>query len=133
MAFEEIETGDLYSWDDPSDEVDLEGVLTDYGKQNTSQGVADRYEIETADGLVPFFAPSILHDKLQRASIGDVVKITFTDTEKTNSGFDLKKFKVLTSEQTDEALEEVGLDPEDFEEEDGDGFDEVTEDDIPDL
>lgn len=127
MAFEEIETGELYSWDDPSDEIDLEGVLKDYGKQSTSQGEADRYEVETADGIIPFFAPSILHDKLQRANMGDVVKITFTETEKTNSGFDLKKFKVLTSEPTDEAIEAVGLDPEDVN--DGGGFEEVKEDD----
>lgn len=133
MPFNEVKTGDLHSWDEPNeDEVAIQGVLQDYEVTDTSKGEADRYEVMTAGGAVPFFAPTILHDKLQRIGIGSLVKIYFTGVDTTNSGNDLKQFKVLEAEANDENLEEVGLDPEDFND-DSDGFDDVDGDDIPDL
>jgi len=135
MSFNEVKTGDLHSWDEPSeDEVAIQGVLQDYEVTDTSKGEADRYEVMTADGAVPFFAPTILHDKLQRIGLGSLVKIYFTGVDQTNSGNDLKQFKVLEAEMDEDNLEEVGLDPEDFkEDEDNEDFDEVSGDDIPDL
>jgi translation initiation factor IF-1 len=132
MAFDEIKTGDLYEWDDPSEEIDIEGILQDYEVTNTSKGEADRYEVQTKDGVIPFFAPTILHDKLQRINMGDVVKIAYTELDKTNAGNDLKKYKVMAAEPTADNLEEVGLEPEDLEDDD-DGFDDVSSDDVPDL
>jgi hypothetical protein len=134
MSFNEVKTGDLHSWDEPNeDEVAIQGILQDYEVTNTSKGEADRYEVKTPDGTVPFFAPTILHDKLQRIGLGSLVKIYFTDIDTTNSGNDIKQFKVLEAEVNNENLEEVGLDPEEVNGDDDDGFDDVDSDDVPDL
>jgi hypothetical protein len=111
MALSEIETGELYEWKNPSKDIDIEGVLKSYKEQTTPKGVGNVYDVRTKNGVVPFFAPQLLHEKLQDATIGDVVQITYTKLDKTNSGNDLKLFKILRGEANEDNLKMVGLDP----------------------
>lgn len=113
MALNEVETGELYKFEKPSDKVDVQGVLKSYKEQPSANGIGHVYEVRTKNGVVPFFAPTILHDKLEGdKNIGNVVQITYTELGKTNSGNDLKLFKVLKGEATEENLKLVDLEVE---------------------
>lgn len=113
MALNEVETGEIYKFEEPSEDVDVEGVLKSYKTQQTANGEGHVYEVRTKDGVVPFFAPTLLHDKLEgENNIGSVVQITYEELGKTNAGHDLKHFKVLKGEATEENLKLVGLEPE---------------------
>lgn len=107
LDLKEVETGELYKWDVLGKEIT--GILKSYKSQNTAKGTGHVYEVRTKDGIIAFFAPSILHKKLQDVAIGSVVKIKYTEKSKTNSGNELKKFDVKQGTPTEERLKALGL------------------------
>ena len=105
--YEKIEDGELQKWDKIG--IVVEGVLERYKQQTTAMGEGHVYEVNTKNGIVPFFAPSLLHKKLERIPIGKIVKITYTEKTKTGAGTDLKHFDVLHAEPTEANLKSVGV------------------------
>ena len=127
VKYETIEDGELLKWDKVG--IKLEGVLVSYRLQKTSKGDGNVYEIKTKDGIIPFFAPSLLHKKFQAVPIGNVVSVTFTKITKTGGGNDLKHFDVGHAEPTEANLKSVGVEMLKKVGEDGD--EEINPDDIP--
>ena len=121
VNYEKIEDGELQKWDKIG--IIVEGVLERYKQQTTAMGEGHVYEVNTKDGIVPFFAPSLLHKKLERIEIGKVVKITYLKKSKTAAGTDLKHFEVLHAEPTEANLKSVGVEMYKKDEGQGDGED----------
>lgn len=106
--FEEVKDGALFKWEQPGAHV--RGVLENYKSQNTAMGEGNVYNVKTKDGIVAFFAPMLLHQKLQSIAIGMVVDITYEKVTKTASGTTLKHFKVGFAKPTEALLKSIGLD-----------------------
>lgn len=107
VEFNKVEDGELLKWGQVGAKV--VGLLQSYREQKTSMGMGQVYEVMTKDGIVPFFAPSLLHKKLQNVSIGDIVSIEYTKETKTNAGTKLKHFDVGHAKATDANLKALGL------------------------
>lgn len=107
MDYEEIQTGELLKWDKPG--VEIEGVLHGYDARDTAKGEGHVYKVKNKDGVTPFFAPSLLHEKLQEIAIGRIVKITYEKETPTGSGNTVKHFTVLHCAPTDANLKEIGI------------------------
>lgn len=107
IKYNTIEDGELLKWEKEGTKV--EGVLQSYRTQKTPMGEGNVYEVKTKDAVVPFFAPSLLHKKLQSVPIGYVVSIEYTKKTKTGSGTDLKHFEVGYAEPTEANLKAVGV------------------------
>ena len=107
IKYTQVEDGELFKWDKVGKKI--EGVYKRYKLQKTSKGDGHVYEIQTKDGLIPFFAPSLLHDKLQTIPQGKIVSIEFTETSKTGGGNDLKHFIVQHAEALEINLKALGI------------------------
>lgn len=107
INFNKIKDGELLKWDKVG--VELIGVYFSYREQNTANGVGHVYEIKTSDGLVPFFAPTLLHRKLQSIAQGNIVSIKYTKEGKTVAGNSLKHFDVGWVEPNEANMKEIGL------------------------
>ena len=103
-----IKDGELLKWEKEGSEV--YGLLKSYRPQKTAMGEGNVYEVQTKDGLVPFFAPTLLHRKLQQVPVGQIVKIKYTKKTKTGAGTDLKHFEVANGPATAVSLAAAGLD-----------------------
>ena len=107
MEYTIIEDGELLKWEKPG--MVLEGILSSYKEQNTPNGIGHVYEVRTKNGMVPFFAPTLLHKKLKSIGVGKIVRIKHTEVQKTNAGNPLKIFQVGFAEPTRENLTSLGL------------------------
>jgi len=126
MALQEIVTGELIKWSDKGDDkIAVKGILKNREEKDTSNGVGYLYEVRTKEGVVPFFAPSMLEKKLKEVPVGDVVSIVQQPTTQTKVGNDLKNFSVAHGPANEENLSSVGLEATLAE------VDEVEEDEIP--
>lgn len=127
VKYETVEDGELLKWD--KEGVKLEGVLLSYRTQQGPKGEGHIYEVKTKDGISPFFAPSLLHKKLQTVAIGNVVSIHFTKITKTGGGNDLKHFDVGHAAPTEANLKAVGVEmlSKVGEEEKDDDFDKIPD------
>lgn len=105
----EVETGDLFKWDEEG--KTLSGQLHNYEEQEGPKGVGHVYEIKNKDGIIPFFAPSLLHKKLKSVEIGEIVGIQFTGERETKNGNDVKEFHVTSAANNNTNRERVGLPP----------------------
>lgn len=123
IKFNKVQDGELLKWDTPG--VKLVGVLNSYKEQKTAMGQGHVYEVRTKDGMVPFFAPSLLHKKLQGIAIGNIVEIEYTKKTKTGAGTDLKHFEVGFVNSSPENLRSIGIEM--FEKK---ADDEISADDI---
>lgn len=104
-----VEDGELFKWD--KEGAVIEGILNSYEEKMTSNGPGHIYEVETKNGVMAFFAPTLLNKKLSgKKLIGHIVKVTFTETSKTMSGNPLKHFEVLHTEATEAKLKVLGID-----------------------
>ena len=107
VDFRKIEDGDLLKWETPGTE--LVGILKSYKEQKTVMGNGHVYEVQTKDEIVPFFAPSLLHKKLQNVGIGNLVQIKYLKKTKTAAGTDLKHFDVGFTQPTEANLKALGI------------------------
>jgi len=103
-----VPDGELYKWDTAPKTV--EGVLIGKKTQrDTGKGVGHVYEVQTKDGIVTFFAPTILHQKLERLPIPVCVRVTLTEISKTKTGNTLKLFKVDHTPADESTLKIMGI------------------------
>ena len=102
-----VADGELFKWEKAG--LTIEGLLSSYTEKQTSNGIGHVYEVENKDGINAFFAPTLLHKKLQRVATGNIVKITFTEQTKTQSGNPLKHFEVLHTQATEAKLKALGI------------------------
>lgn len=107
VEFNKIEDGQLLKWENVG--VKLVGILQTYRPQKTAMGDGHVYEVKTKDGLVPFFAPTLLHRKLQNVAIGNIVSIEYVKKTKTGAGTDLKHYEVAFAAPTEANLKTLGL------------------------
>lgn len=107
IKFNTVEDGELLKWEKPGTKV--VGILKSYTPRTTNMGEGHVYEVQTKDGIVPFFAPSLLHKKLQNVSVGSVVSIEYTKKTKTGGGTDLKHFDVGWAKPTEANLKAAGV------------------------
>lgn len=107
VEFNEIKDGELLKWETPG--TKLQGILKSYKEQKTAMGMGQVYEVQTKDGVIPFFAPSLLHKKLQEVSVGMLVSIEYTNKTRTQAGTDLKHFKVGHTKPTEANLKALGI------------------------
>jgi len=107
LGLEQVKDGELQKWDTIGTKV--VGVLKSYTPRKTAMGEGHVYEVKTKDGTVPFFAPSLLHKKLQDIAVGNIVSIEYTKKTKTGGGTDLKHFEVLQGKPTPERLKALGI------------------------
>ena len=103
-----VQDGELQKWGEPGTVV--EGVLYSYSSRDTSKGKGNLYEVKTATGLVPFFAPSLLHKKLREVSLNNLVRIEYIKETKTMTGNPLKHFEVQWTKATPDKLKALGID-----------------------
>lgn len=104
---EDVVTGDLQKWEAKGTTV--KGILLSYEERTTPKGQAHVYEVETKNGITPFFAPSDLHKKLKGVPMGYCVIIEQGDTTRTQSGNDFKNFNVKKGEQNEANLKMVEM------------------------
>ena len=109
IKYDTVETGELLKWERKG--TVIEGQVVNYESKQTSKGEGHVYEVRTVDGIIPFFAPSLLHKKLKNVAIGRIVKITYTDKTKTGAGNDLKHFEVLHAPANEANFKSIGLSP----------------------
>lgn len=122
IEFDVIPDGELYKWEQAGQTVT--GILKNYTAQpDRGKGPGNVYEVQTKEGLVTFFAPSLLHRKLQNVKIGDIVQVKFTAITKTNNGNTLKNFEVGRTAPTPEKLRAMGIEM--FDDVADDGFGDV--------
>lgn len=107
IKFNKVEDGELLKWEKPG--VKLLGILKSYKEQKTAMGQGHVYEVQTKDEIVPFFAPSLLHKKLQNIGIGNIVSIEYLKKTRTGAGTDLKHFDVGFAEPTEANLKSAGI------------------------
>lgn len=108
---EEIVDGELVKFEPGKEGLTLSGILQSYRPQrDTGKGEGHVYEVKTNKGVAAFFAPSLLHKKLQSVAIGSIVKVVFESITKTKNGNTLKNFKVTTFPATESNLKALGLD-----------------------
>lgn len=112
QGWEEEVSGGFIKFEEPG--FTLTGLLTDYQKKNTPKGEAHDYKLITEKGSQTFYAPKDLHDKLSGVVIkyglkNAIVKITFKEKIKTQSGNDFKKFEVLHRKADEASLTELGI------------------------
>lgn len=107
LGLEPVKDGELFKWETPGTKV--VGVLKSYTPRRTAMGDGHIYEVRTKDGIVPFFAPSLLHKKLQDITIGNIVSIEYEKKTKTGGGTDLKHFIVAQGKPTPERLKSLGI------------------------
>lgn len=116
INFDEVKDGELLKWDTVG--TKLVGILKSYKQQRTAMGDGNVYEVQTKDGIVPFFATTLLHKKLQGINTGELVSIEYTHTTKTQAGTTLKHFKVGHTAPTEANLKAIGIEM--FKDVDGD-------------
>ena len=107
LNFNKIEDGELLRWEKVG--VKVVGVYISYREQNTANGIGHVYEMKTKDALVPFFAPTLLHRKLQGIATGNIVSIEFVEQTKTGAGNPLKHFDVGWVEPNEANLKAIGV------------------------
>ncbi len=127
VDYDEVEDSALVKWEKVG--MVVEGVLDAYNERNTVNGVGHVYDVETEEVVKAFFAPTLLHKKLQSVirtkGIGCIVKITYTKKDKNSAGQDLKLFDVGSAEPNEANLKAIGLESrykEESGEEVGDNF-----------
>ena len=104
---EAVQDGELYKFEKEGQII--EGLLKSYMQRpDTGKGIGNVYELKNKDGVVAFFAPTLLHKKLKER-VGQIVKITFTKTSKTKIGNTLKEFEVLPAPATPDNLKALGI------------------------
>lgn len=108
IEFDNVPDGELYKWENPGQIIT--GVLKSYKAQpDRGKGPGNVYEVLCKEGMYTFFAPSLLHKKLQNVTIGDIVQIKYESVSKTNTGNTLKNFSVGRKSATPEVLEKLGI------------------------
>ena len=107
VDFETVESGALLKWENVG--TKLVGILKSFQARKTNMGEGNVYEVKTKNGVIPFFAPTLLHKKLQDIAIGNIVSIEYEKKTKTQGGTDLKHFKVGFAKPTEENLKALGL------------------------
>ena len=107
IDYEEIKDGELQKWDKKG--IVVEGILLSYTPRQTSKGEGHVYEVKTAALILPFFAPQLLHKKLQNIPTGKIVKITYTGETQTAGGNTVKHFDVLHADPTEANLNQIGV------------------------
>lgn len=105
---EQVVSGELFKWDKAG--KSLAGIYVNYEERpDTGKGPGHIYEFLTKDGIVPFFAPSILHKKLRNIAAGSVVVVKYTEESKTKTGNTLKLFEVTHAPDTEANRKKLGL------------------------
>lgn len=103
-----VPDGELLKWDVAPKVV--EGVLISKKTQrDVGKGPGHIYEVQTKNGIVAFFAPTILHQKLERLPIPTCVRVTLTEISKTKTGNTLKLFKVDNAPVEEATLKIMGI------------------------
>lgn len=103
-----IPDGELTKWD--VEGKTIEGVLINKKEQpNTGKGPGHIYEVQTKDGIATFFAPTILHQKLERLPIPTAVRIKLAKIDKTKTGNTLKLFNVDHAPADENTLKMMGI------------------------
>lgn len=107
IKYNSVEDGELFKFDKVG--AKIQGILQSYKTQKTAKGEGHVYEVKTKNGIVAFFAPSMLQKKLETIAIGKIVSIEFTEVTRTNNGNDLKKFSVGFADPTEANLKALGI------------------------
>jgi len=103
-----VPDGELFKWEKEGAQV--EGVLINKKTQkDTGKGEGHVYEVQTKDGIVTFFAPSLLHQKLERLPIPTCIRIVFKKISKTKTGNTLKEFSVDHAPADENTLKIMGI------------------------
>lgn len=112
VDYKDVVGGELTKWEEDGKAAigkTVEGILINYEKKATSKGDGHLYEIRTSTGVVAFFAPMLLHKKLQNVPVGSIVLIKLTEESKTNSGNMIKHFDVRFAAATKANLAAIGV------------------------
>lgn len=110
INYEDVVDGELVKFEPGKEGMVINGLLLSYRPQrDTGKGPGHVYEVKTTKGTAAFFAPSLLHKKLQAIAIGSIVKITFTSITQTKNGNTLKNFSVQHAPATDANLKALGI------------------------
>jgi len=117
-GLETVVDGELTKFEVEGTEV--YGILKNYKTQSTKKGTGHVYEVKTKNGVSAFFAPQLLHEKLQGIAIGRMVKITYKGMKQSNSGNDYKLFEVKNGPVNAQTLAAAGIPANDGLEQTGD-------------
>lgn len=128
-GYQEVTGGELVKFTEKGTTV--EGVLINYEKKNTAKGIGNVYEVRTKNGVSAFFAPSLLHKALKLVPLGNIVRIEFLETTKTNAGNPLHHFEVKQAQPTAANLKVLGIDVLEKVETGEDEGDEISDEDLP--
>lgn len=109
IKYDEVLGGSLVKWDKIGTVV--EGLLVRKEERpSTGMGMGHIYEIKTKAGTVAFFAPTMLHKKLDGLPVATtVVRIEYTQEGKTKTGNTLKLFTVGSAPASEENLKTLGI------------------------
>lgn len=108
ISWNNVPDGELFKWNTVGAKV--EGALISRKVQNNpGKAPGHVYEVQTKNGIVTFFAPSLLHKKLEKLALPTAVRITYEKESKTKTGNTLKEFKVDFAPATPETLKMMGI------------------------
>ena len=103
-----VPDGELFKWEKAG--LVVEGVLINYRRQrDTGKGAGNIYEVQSKDGIVTFFAPSLLHQKLEKLPRPYAVRIELKEITKTKTGNTLKVFEVKSAPADEATLKIMGI------------------------
>lgn len=131
IEFSKVKDGELYKWEKVGQKI--VGQLKSYTPTpDRGKGPGHVYEVQTKEGLLPFFASILLHKKLKNIPIGKIVSIEFVSTERTSSNNTVKVFEVAFAEPTEQNMKDLGINVfTEVEDEEVDDGSEINPDDIP--
>lgn len=108
INYDEVIDGQLFKWE--KEGATINGILQSYQpKKDTGKGPGHLYEVKTKQGVAAFFAPQLLHKKLQGVPVGSIVKIVYTHMSKTAVGNTLKHFTVGHAVASEANLKALGV------------------------
>ena len=111
VKWEEVEDGEQIKWEDKKKGFTIEGQLITFEKRMTKKGKGWATEVRTKEGILFFFAPTLLQKKMRTTRVGDIVMINFKGlVESASGGNDYYEFDLKHAEGTKANLESIGLD-----------------------
>jgi len=108
IKFTTVQDGELLKFNDDTKGQKFTGLLESHEEKPTGKGVGHVYQLKTEGGTLAFFAPSLLHKKLQ-SHVGDIVEIVYEGEAKTKIGNTIKNFNVGSAPASESNLKAIGV------------------------
>ena len=109
IQFTVVQDGELLKFNDEVKGKKFVGFLESLEERpDTGKGPCHIYKMKMKEGTVAFFAPSLLHKKLE-SHVGEIVEITYVGEGKTKIGNTIKNFSVGSAPASEENLKAIGI------------------------